>query len=64
MDPVDHPWLEIDENSPWDVVFIVGLVEKHIFPIASVDDVVMQQPVLRNAMFCYKLLPKLVPCAT
>ena len=30
-----YPWLEVDEDSPWNVVIIVCLVEEYIFTVGD-----------------------------
>jgi hypothetical protein len=39
LDAVDHTRLKIDQESTGDVVLIIRLIEKHIFPIVSLSGV-------------------------
>jgi hypothetical protein len=56
---VNYPWLEVDEDGPWDVSCVVALVVKDIFAVAAFGRKVLEVPVLVDAMFLAKLLPEL-----
>jgi len=35
LDAVNHSRLEVDQQCSWDVVLIISLIEKNIFPVTS-----------------------------
>jgi hypothetical protein len=37
LDAVNHSRLEVDQQCSWYVVLIISLIEKHIFPVTSLN---------------------------
>ena len=61
LNRVYHPRFQIQKQSSRDVVVVVGLVEKHVFsvPAVAILGELLQNPILRDAVFLAQLLPKL-----
>ena len=55
---VDDPRFQVKEQCSGYVVFIISLVEKYILSIDPRGDEVLKEPVVRDSMFCTKLLPE------
>jgi len=46
-----HPWLEVNENCTRNIMFIICLIEKHVFTVAP-----LCRPVLKDALFVDAML--------
>jgi hypothetical protein len=46
-----HPWLEVNENCTGNIMFIICLIEKHVFTVAP-----LCRPVLEDALFVDTML--------
>jgi hypothetical protein len=60
LDAIDDSRLQVDQQGSGDVMFIVSLVEEHIFPVVVVGGVLLQNSVWLNSVFVAELLPELV----
>ena len=56
---LSHPRLQIKQQSPRDVVVVVGLVEEDVLAVAPIRGKVLQDPILADAVLGAQLLPKL-----
>jgi hypothetical protein len=53
-----HPWLEVNENCSGNIVFIICLIEKHVFTVAPLCRPVLEDALFVDAMFGTKPLPE------
>ena len=57
---MDYTWLQINEQRPRDIVFVIGLVEEHILSVFALVGVRLQDAVWGDSVFSAQLLPKFV----
>lgn len=60
-DAIDDSRLQIKQHRPWNIVLIVGLIEKHIFSVDTLSHKGFQNSRRTNTMFGAKPLPELKP---
>jgi hypothetical protein len=53
-----HPWLEVNENCTGYIMFIIRLIEKHVFTVATLCRPVLEDALFVDAMLSAKLLPE------
>ena len=56
---LSHPRLQVKQQSPRDVVVVVGLVEEDVLAVAPIRSKVLEDTVLANAVLGAQLLPEL-----
>jgi hypothetical protein len=55
---LNYPWLEVDEDGPWDVSCVVALVVEDILAVAAFGRKLLKITVLVDTMLLAKLLPE------
>lgn len=60
LNPIDNSGLQIDQESPRDVVLIVSLVEKDIFAVVSLNGKIFQDSLRADAVLLAQVLPEFV----
>lgn len=53
-----HPWLEVNENCTGDIMFIICLIEKHVFTVPPLCCPVLEDTLFVDAMLGAKPLPE------
>ena len=53
-----HPWLEVNENCTGNIMFIVCLIEKHVFTVAPLCRPFLEDALFVDAMLGAKPLPE------
>lgn len=59
LDAVDHAWLEVDQDGPWNVPRVVALVVEDVFPVAALGSKLLEVAILADAVLLAQLLPEL-----
>jgi hypothetical protein len=60
LDPIDDSWLQINQKSSRDIMFIVGLVEKDVFAVVSLNSEIFQDSLGTDTMLLTQVLPEFV----
>lgn len=58
-DCVNNSRFQIQENSPWNIVFIIRLIKKHIFTVSAFSRKIFQNSLRADTMLSAESLPKL-----
>jgi hypothetical protein len=60
LDPIDDSWLQINQKCSRNIVFIVGLVEKDVFAVVSLNSEIFQDSLGTDTMLLTQVLPEFV----
>jgi hypothetical protein len=60
LNTVDDSRLEINEESSWNVMLIISLVEEDVLSVLSISRIVFQYTFWVDSMFLAKVLPEFI----